>query len=326
MTVPNRMSVSSSFSPCPARTLTQPVLELRQTLARRARKCGLVIPAKKPDARPNTEVMFELYDAKSFPAASSPLAVNVWNELLDGYSGALPQHLEGMILYGAKIGYDPEGPLRTSSRRTTMNLPMDEEAVTHVGREIERRMREGGVRRASEDEHLVASPIGAVPKHSVSGERNFRPIHHLSYPKRRARDQSVNDGINATSVSFRFYQMDKMLREIGAATRRDPANLERRALWKVDLKDAYRHVVVEQSDARLLGFFWPGLGFLYETQLSFGGRSAPFIFNLVAEGFEWILQSLGVDCHHYLDDSFGWVDSSRDIPGVVRLIGELPGR
>jgi hypothetical protein len=204
-----------------------------------------------------------------------------------------------------------------------MNLPMEEDAMAHVGRGIERRLEEGGVRRAQDHEHLVASPIGAVPKHSVDGQKDFRPIHHLSHPKRRARDQSVNDGIDSASVSFQFYQMDGMLREIGAATRRDPKNRERRALWKVDLKDAYRHVVIEHTDARLLGFFWPGLGFLYETQLSFGGRSAPFIFNLVAEGFEWILRSFGVECHHYLDDSFGWLDSSKNLPGVVRFIEEV---
>jgi hypothetical protein len=91
VTVPNRMSVSSSFSPYPSRTLMQPVFALQQTLLRRAHECGLTIPVTKPEARPNTEVGFELYDAKSFPAATSPLVLDGWNDLLAGYPGKLPQ-------------------------------------------------------------------------------------------------------------------------------------------------------------------------------------------------------------------------------------------
>jgi hypothetical protein len=124
---------------------------------------------------------------------------------------------------------------------------------------------------------------------------------------------------------LRYYDLDKLMRELGKEARRDPGNLECRTLWKVDLKDAYRHVVVERTDARLLGYFWPGLGYLYEGQLSFGGRSAPFIFNLVAEGFEWILRSLGVRCDHYLDDSFGWVNGAEQARSVTRFVSDVAG-
>ena len=120
-----------------------------------------------------------------------------------------------------------------------------------------------------------------------------------------------------------FYDLENLLRALGAATRRDPLNQEGRTLWKLDLKDAYRHVVVEQGDARLLGYFWPGLGYLHETQLSFGGRSAPFIFNLFAEGFEWILRSFGVECDHYLDDSFGWVEGRARTEYVLDFVSRV---
>lgn len=71
--------------------------------------------------------------------------------------------------------------------------------------------------------------------------------------------------------------------------------------------------------------FWPGLGYLYETQLSFGGRLAPFIFNLIAEGFEWILRSFGLKCQHYLDDSFGWLHKTYDAERVVSFVTGVAG-
>lgn len=282
-------------------------------------------PPILPLARPNTGVFFTLYDDKSSPAVASPLKPDVWKELLTGYSGELPQHIEGMIRHGAKIGYDPQGPLRFTSRRGTTNLPMDTEAIQHVNEEILRRVEKREVLVSQPGEHIVASPIGAVPKPSVDDVKKWRTIHHLSYPKRRSTLESVNDGINSDNVTLNYYNLDGMLLELSSATRRDPNNTEGGKLWKVDLKDAYRHVVIDQSDARLLGYFWPTVGFVYETQLSFGGRSAPFIFNLVAEAFEWILRRFGVDCHHYLDDSFGWLDSLCRAEDVLPFVVEVAG-
>lgn len=230
-----------------------------------------------------------------------------------------------MILHGAKIAYDPRGPLRLTSPRGTLNLPMESDAVCHLDQEITRRMEKGKVLRAGYQEHVVMSPIGAVPKPSIDGVRKWRTIHHLSHPE--------GDGtglckrwIASDQVTLRYYDLDLMFRELGQATREDPGIAKRRVLWKVDLKDAYRHIVVERGDAKLLGFFWPGLGHMYETQLSFGGRSAPFIFNLVAEAFEWILRSFGLECNHYLDDSFGWLDKARNAQAVVAFVTDVADR
>lgn len=72
---------------------------------------------------------------------------------------------------------------------------------------------------------------------------------------------------------------------------------------KKDLKDAFRLVPVAHSQRWLLGFEWEGQHYT-ENCLSFGLRTAPFLFNLFAEGLHWILQSwLGWDLlAHYLDD------------------------
>ena len=58
---------------------------------------------------------------------------------------------------------------------------------------------------------------------------------------------------------------------------------------KLDLKDAYRHIPVRNSDWPLLGFHWEGK-FYYPVVLMFSGKSAPYIFNMFAEALHWIIQ------------------------------------
>jgi hypothetical protein len=301
-------------------TLTPPVSSARQRLACRAIDVGLVPPGLPPSEQPNTRIMFKLYDVESSPAAISPLNVDAWYSLLDCYPGTLRDDIVGMIRYGAKLGYELSDDLRRRSRRLETNLPMDEGGAAHVQKELAARIATGQVLRAGADEHLVTSPLGAVPKPMVGGELKWRTIHHLSAPRRSKTDTSVNQGISSEAVTLRYSGLDRIMREIGEAAREDPRNLNGRTLWKVDLKDAYRHVVVEKHDARLLGYFWPSFGFLFETQLSFGGKSAPFLFNLVAEGFEWILRSFGVSCDHYLDDTFGWVSHGISAPALLSFV------
>jgi hypothetical protein len=309
--VTNR-TVSHSVSLIHKSSLTPPVETIYQDLITQARNIGLTVPILPPGPRPNTEIRFTLFDAKSLPAAESPLRKEVWYRLMKDYPGTLRDDIQGMILHGVKLGYEMSGGLRHRSRRSEKNMPMDEDAKAHVDKEIRDRMDKGLVIRASGESHIITSPLGAVPKPAVDGVMKHRMIHNLSWPIFPNQGESVNSGICASAVNVKYFNLETTMQELGAAARRDPDNLEGRVLWKVDLKDAYRHVVVEQTDARLLGYFWPGCGFLYEAQLSFGGRSAPFLFNLVAEAFEWILRSLGVECNHYLDDTFGWVDKGID--------------
>lgn len=299
---------------------------VRQEFRRRATEIGLMPLSTPPSAQPNTRAGFDVYNAKSFPATVSPLVLDAWRDLLCDYPGELGDMICGMIQHGAKLGYSPQGGLRFRSRRLQRNLPMDEGGEKHVEEELMRRLEQGVVLRADDDSgHLVTSPLGAVPKPMVDGIQKWRTIHHLSWPRSRKEARSVNAGIDSEAVTLRYYDLDGLMKELGAASRRDPENKEGRTLWKVDLKDAYRHVVVEREDARLLGYYWSGLGYMYEGQLSFGGKSAPFLFNLVAEGFEWILRYFGVRCNHYLDDSFGWVDGTVSVNAVTELVTDIAG-
>ena len=56
-------------------------------------------------------------------------------------------------------------------------------------------------------------------------------------------------------------------------------------LSKLDIKNAYRTVPVHPEDRPLLGNKWQGKLFI-DTVLQFGLRSAPKIFNAIADALE----------------------------------------
>ena len=74
-------------------------------------------------------------------------------------------------------------------------------------------------------------------------------------------------------------------------------------LSKIDLKNAFRLIPVRQADWNLLGIHWKDKYYI-DTCLPFGLRSAPFLFNQLADAIHWILhQQYGVHhLLHYLDD------------------------
>ena len=74
-------------------------------------------------------------------------------------------------------------------------------------------------------------------------------------------------------------------------------------MLKRDMKDAFRMIPIAPQHHWLMGFSWNGK-FYVEQVLSFGLRTAPIIFNLFAEAWEWIVRS-HLRWHlieHYLDD------------------------
>ena len=75
-------------------------------------------------------------------------------------------------------------------------------------------------------------------------------------------------------------------------------------LVKLDLSNAYRMVPVHPDDQPLLGVCWQGTCNTYvDWALPFGLRSAPKIFNAVADLLAWILYCEGLPfILHYLDN------------------------
>lgn len=69
------------------------------------------------------------------------------------------------------------------------------------------------------------------------------------------------------------------------------------------MEAAYHNIAVNLSNRFLMGMIWRGKYFV-DLALPFGLRSAPYIFNSVADMVEWILLNTHhlSDLMHYLDD------------------------
>ena len=132
------------------------------------------------------------------------------------------------------------------------------------------------------------SPVGVIPK-STPGK--WRIIVDLSFPE----GGSVNDGIDKDMCSLSYVRVDDVAAKV--------VSMGRGALMaKFDLRSAYRNIPVHPDDRWLLGTEWEDQLFV-DTVLPFGLRSAPMIFNAVAEALAFIIRSLGVKwLEHYLDD------------------------
>ena len=107
---------------------------------------------------------------------------------------------------------------------------------------------------------------------------------------------SVNDGISADEFTLNYVTVDQIIRSV--------SRLGKGALMaKFDLESAYRNVPVHPSYRYLLGMKWHNQYYV-DLALPFGLRSAPFIFNVIADLVEWILvHSYQIpDLPHYLDD------------------------
>ena len=132
------------------------------------------------------------------------------------------------------------------------------------------------------------SRFGVIPKNHRPGE--WRLIVDLSHPA----GTSVNDGIEPELCTVNYTSVDvavRMIRMRGLGT----------LMAKVDVESAYRIIPVHPTDRLLLGMVWKGKLYI-DSALPFGLRSAPKIFNSVADAFQWILESQGVEVIHYLDD------------------------
>ena len=101
--------------------------------------------------------------------------------------------------------------------------------------------------------------------------------------------------IVSVSVNLLHYCLEKAARtvlELGRGT----------CMAKVDIRNAYRNIFVQPDDRWRLGMSWRG-GIFIDAVLPFGLRSAPKIFNSVADALEWIVGNAGVNkVFHYLDD------------------------
>lgn len=257
-------------------------------------------PARDPK---NTIPRFQVFDDTAPPLldSPSPLRADAWKAALRDYPDPGPSRLADILAsivnYGALIGY--EGPPQTGpqDRILSDNLRSAENAPDLIDQQLQVDLKLGRVVPTPTYEDgtpvfpFISSPVGLVPK----SDGGFRRIHHLSHPVGR----SVNDGIHPDHAALIYTAVDGVFDAVRRAGKGA-------IIAKHDLKDAFRTIAVAPSQYWLLGFFWLGIWYT-ETCLSFGLRTAPFIFNLFAEAFHWILLSSApawwkLQLVHYLDD------------------------
>ena len=138
--------------------------------------------------------------------------------------------------------------------------------------------------------NLRCSGLGVVPKK----DGGWRIIYHLSAPPGR----SVNEFIDPDQFSLRYCTTDSAIAILNALGRYS-------LMGKIDLKSAFRQLLVRREDWHLLGVHWQG-GWYVDKCLPFGLRSSPALFDRLASAIEWILRhNYGIQhLIHYLDDFF----------------------
>lgn len=219
----------------------------------------------------------------------TPLHAGVWERGLASHPDRqFAAYIVRGIREGFRIGFDWR---RGSCRRTNGRMRSVEEHEDVVERYIQGEREAGrllGPLKLSNYPAAQVSPFGVIPK-SEPGQ--WRLIVDLSAPAQH----SVNDGIAKELCSLVYVTVDDIAERvlamgIGAM------------MAKFDLKAAYRNVPVHPDDRELLGMVWRDQLFV-DMVLPFGLRSAPKIFNAVADALAYMIRQKGVDwLEHYLDD------------------------
>lgn len=136
--------------------------------------------------------------------------------------------------------------------------------------------------------NLQCSPLGVVPKK----DGTWRIIMDLSSPH----GSLINDFIPEDDYTLHYASFDEALTLVARYGQNAP-------MAKLDIKHAFRLCPVHLEDHEPLGIHWQGK-FYIDLRLPFGLRSSPYLFNCLADAFEWLLKNYYhiQDLMHYLDD------------------------
>ena len=220
----------------------------------------------------------------------TPLKLEAWREALSNHPdrGFVQYILDGMH-NGFRIGFDYTACTIAAVKSNMLS------AIQHaatVNEYLQRECSEGrmlGPLSPAWAPWAQVSRFGVIPKKNQQGK--WRLITDLSSPQ----GHSVYDGIDPALCSLSYTSVDDAAAEISAMGRGT-------LLAKLDIKNAYHIVPVHPEDRPLLGTKWQDKIFI-DAVLPFGLRSAPKIFNAIADALEWIFARSGIyPTHHYLDD------------------------
>ena len=223
-------------------------------------------------------------------AITSPLVAKNWETLLASHPNAqLTDFFIKGILQGFRIGFkQPLKSLVSAKRNLNCALQHPDTVEEYLTDEIAH----GRVAGPFQKEVTPAAHIsrfGVIPKHHQPNK--WRLIIDLSHPV----NCSVNGGIPKELCSLTYITVDSAIQHIqrvGQGT----------LLAKIDIKSAFRLLPVHPADRHLLTMSWNHHTYI-DTCLPFGLRSAPKLFNVLADLLSWILAQRQISpILHYLDD------------------------
>ena len=142
--------------------------------------------------------------------------------------------------------------------------------------------------------HFMVLALGLIDK----SDRGKRRIHHLSYPT--GDPTAINSGIPEKYGAITYSGIEDAIRAVQVQGQNS-------ILMKRDFESAFRHIPISRQDTPLLGFCWKE-NYYAECFVPFGLCTAPYIFNLFAEVFHWVLVNQLKNLNsraiviHYLND------------------------
>ncbi len=227
---------------------------------------------------------------RALSGVHTPLIVEAWEAALQAHPDkAFSNYIINGTTNGFRIGFQREAPLRQAQINMGSALLHPEVVTAYLGKELALGRMLGPFSPGDPLPPLQVNRFGVIPKGQNTGK--WRLITDLSYPP----EQSVNDGIDPELCSLVYTTVDKIARRISDI---GPGAL----MAKIDIESAYRLIPVHPDDRPLQAMSWNGQIFI-DPMLPFGLRSAPKIFNAVADALNWHLQQKGIqDIDHYLDD------------------------
>ena len=246
----------------------------------------------------------------------TPLVVDAWASALQSHPDrAFARYIVNGLRQGFRVGFHRPSPLRSATGNMGSARLHPEVITDYLRKELTLGRLLGPFSGSLVLPNLHINRFGVIPKGHNTGK--WRLITDLSFPS----GQSVNDGIDPALCSLAYTTVDQVAEVV---TRLGTAAL----LAKVDIESAYRLIPVHPQDRPLQAVRWEGQVFI-DPMLPFGLRSAPKIFNAVADALNWLLRQCGIPhVLHYLDD-FIIISPPRSPQGqeslsrLCRLCGEL---
>ena len=226
--------------------------------------------------------------------------IPVPTKLNTGYMAEKLQNYEDrqvieFIRYGWPINYqgEPVANKKCKNHKGAKDYP--KEMDSYLRREVTEGATIGPFEENPLSCELNYSPLNSRPKRE-SEER--RVILDLSYPS----GSSVNDGIPSTTYlgeacKLQYPSVDSLVELIKQKGRGC-------ALYKRDLRRAYRQFHIDPGDMHLMGFTWNGKTFI-DVTLAMGLRSAASVCQRLTNAVTYIVGQYGVEVVNYLDDLAG---------------------